>query len=77
MLTSYKFNALFIEKLKKKPLLGTLDEMRFDIKHTGKKSFRDESLVEQISSPAIRGVSLKTSKPKRACTRFFFNPIEL
>ena len=45
-----------------------LDEMRFDIKHTGKESNRDESLVKLINSPAIRAGSLKKSKSKRGCT---------
>ena len=44
MRTIYKFNAITIEQAKdKKRVFYFLDEMRFDVKHTGNKSTRDRS----------------------------------
>ena len=58
-MTNFEFNALSIEQWKHETLLlNFLDELRFDIKHTGNKGTRGKSLVELSNSLAIRGWSL-------------------
>ena len=60
MMTNYKINAMSIKHAtNKKLLLAFLDEMRFDIKHTGNQSTRDKKLVKLITTPAIRAGPFK------------------
>ena len=62
----------------KKLVLDFLDEMTFDVIHTGKKNLRDESFVKFFNSTAIRAGSLRKSKPKGYSTRVLSsNPNEL
>ena len=73
MMTNYKLNAMIIKQSKHKTLLlDFLDEMRLDVKHTGNKSTRDNSLIELLKPPAIRAGSLKRSLPQK---QDFYLPI--
>ena len=70
-MTNYEVNAMSVEHPKDKTLLlDFLDEMRFDVKHSGNKSSRDKSLVKIINSPAIRAGLLRELKPKTCSMRF-------
>ena len=50
-------------------LLDFVDDIRFDVKQSGKKSTTDKILVKLSNSPANRAGFLKNSKPNEGSTR--------
>ena len=66
MMNNNKFSAISIEDPKDNELLlDFLDDMRFDARHTLKRSARAKRLVKLVSSPAMRAGFFHKVKTKR------------
>ena len=75
-MTNYKFNVSHSNLQDRKIIREFTEEMNVDIKHIGRKSPRDRSIVELLKSPStmVSGISTinLSSDPNELCDRLKF-----